>query len=64
MPGYVYGYEGEDTPRLFLKTGATLNVTDYWLVDDQLHFTVIEQAGPKAVEQSIPLNLLDLQKDR
>jgi len=64
MPGYVYGYEGEDTPQLFRKTGAILNVTDYWLVDDQLHFTVIEQAGPKAVEQSIPLNLLDLQKDR
>ena len=61
MPGHVYGYEGEDTPQLFFETGVILNVTDYWLVDDQLHFTVIEQSGTKAVEQ-YPLSLLDLQK--
>lgn len=61
-PVYVYGYEREDTPQLFLKNGGILNVTDYWLVDDQLHFTVIEQAGTKPVEQSIPFDALDLQK--
>jgi hypothetical protein len=61
-PVYVYGYEREDTPQLYLKDGTILNVTDYWLVDDQLHFTVIEQAGTKPVEQSMPFSALDLQK--
>jgi hypothetical protein len=61
-PVYVYGYEREDTPQLYLKDGTILNVTDYWLVDDQLHFTVIEEAGTKPVEHSIPFDALDLQK--
>ena len=61
-PVYVYGYEREDTPQLYLKNGTILNVTDYWLVDDQLHFTVIEQAGTKPVEQSMPFDALDLQR--
>lgn len=61
-PVYAYGYEREDTPQLYLKDGTILNVTDYWLVDDQLHFTVIEEAGTRPVEQSIPFEALDLQK--
>jgi len=60
-PVYVYGYEREDTPQLYLKDGTILNVTDYWLVDAQLHFRVIE-AGTKPVEHSIPFDALDLQK--
>jgi hypothetical protein len=62
MPVYVFGYEREDTPQLYLKDGSILNVTDYWLVDDQLHFKVIEQAGTKPVEQSMLFDALDLQK--
>lgn len=61
-PVYVYGYEREDTPQLYLKDGMILNVTDYWVVDDQLHFTIIEQTGTKPAEQSIPFEALDLQK--
>ena len=61
-PVYVYGYEREDTPQLYLKDGTILNVTDYWVVDDQLHFTMIEQTGTKPAEQSIPFEALDLQK--
>jgi len=38
---YAYGEERPDVPQLFLKDGTILNVTDYWLVDDQLHFTMI-----------------------
>jgi hypothetical protein len=38
-----------------------LNVTDYWLVDDQLHFTMIEEDGTKPAEHVIPLDALDLQ---
>lgn len=61
-PVYVYGYEREDTPQLYLKDGTILNVTDYWVVDDQLHFTMIEESGTKPAEQSIPFEALDLQK--
>jgi hypothetical protein len=61
-PVYVYGYEREDTPQLFLKDGTILNVTDYWLVDGELHFNVIQEAGTKPVEHSIPFHTLDLQK--
>jgi hypothetical protein len=58
----VYGEEGPDLPQLFLKDGTVLNVTDYWLVDDQLHFTMIEEEGGKPVEHAIPFDALDLQR--
>jgi hypothetical protein len=61
-PVYVFGNEREDTPQLFLKDGTILNVTDYWVADNQLHFTMIEEAGAPAVEHSIPFDELDLQK--
>jgi hypothetical protein len=61
-PAYVYGMEGRDVPQLFLQDGAILNVSDYWVVDGQLHFLMIEQEGVKPVEQVIPFGELDLQK--
>jgi len=57
-----YGEETPDLPQLFLKDGTVLNVTDYWLVDDQLHFTMIEEEGGKPVEHVIPFDALDLQR--
>jgi hypothetical protein len=57
-----YGEEGPDLPQLFLKDGTILNVTDYWLVDDQLHFTMIEEEGGKPVEHVIRFDALDLRK--
>jgi len=57
----VYGEESEDLPQLFLKDGTILNVTDYWLVDGQLHFTMIDQNVTKPAEQVIPFDALDLQ---
>lgn len=57
----VYGEERSDLPQLFLKDGTILNVTDYWLVDGQLHFTMIEENGTKPAEQMIPFDALDLQ---
>jgi hypothetical protein len=57
----VYGEERSDIPQLFLKDGTILNVTDYWLVDGQLHFTMIEENGTKPAEQVIPFDALDLQ---
>lgn len=59
---YVYGGEREDFPQLYLKDGTVFNVTDYWVVDNQLHFTMIEEIGAKSVEHSIPFEELDLQK--
>lgn len=61
-PVYVYGEEREDLPQLFLKDGTVLNVSDYWLVDDKLHFTTIEEDGSKPVEHVIPFDALDLQR--
>ena len=60
IPVYVYGREGPDIPQLFLNDGTILNVTDYWLVDGQLHFMLVEEEKP--VEQVIPFDELDLQK--
>jgi hypothetical protein len=60
-PVYDYGEERPDLPQLFLKDGTILNVTDYWLVDDQLHFTMIESEGGEPVEHVIPFDALDLQ---
>lgn len=54
-----YGGQGRDYPELYLKDGTVLTVTDYWLVDDQLHFTMIE--GDKSVEQVIALDELDIE---
>lgn len=60
-PVYVYGDERPDLPQLFLKDGTVLNVTDYWRVDDQLHFAMIEEYGTKPAEHVIPFDALDLQ---
>lgn len=57
----VYGEERVDLPQLFLKDGTILSVTDYWLVDDHLHFTMIESEGAKPGEHVIPFEALDLQ---
>jgi hypothetical protein len=46
-PVYVDGEQRPDLPQLFLKDGAILDVTDYWLIDEQLHFTMIEENGTK-----------------
>ena len=59
---YVYGQQRPDNPQLFLKDGTLLNVTDYWVVDGQLHFMMIEEDGIKPVEQVIPFDQLDLQR--
>ena len=36
-------------------------MTDYWLVDGQLHFTTVEDAGTKSVEHALSFDTLDLQ---
>lgn len=61
-PEYVY-YGGErELVLLFLKDGTVYNVTDYWFVKDEVHFTTLEDGGTKSVEQALGLDDLDLQK--
>ncbi len=60
-PVYVYGEQRPDLPQLFLKDGTILSVTDYWVVDGQLHFTMIEENGAKPAEYVIVFDTLDLQ---
>ena len=61
-PWYPYGEERRDLVRLFLKDGTMYDVTDYWVVDDQMHFTTIEEGGTKSVEHIIGFDELDLQR--
>jgi hypothetical protein len=63
-PSYVYGERERDLPQLYMKDGTVYTVTDYWLVDDQLHFVMMEpgpQGGMKTVEHVIDFDELDLQ---
>jgi hypothetical protein len=58
-------YGGEETrelPQLYLKDGTVYRVTDYWLVNGQIHFTTLEEGGTKSVEHVIPFEDLDLQQ--
>lgn len=56
------GGEGHELPQLYLKDGTAYSVTDYWLVNGQMHFTMVEESGTKTVEQVIDFDELDLQK--
>ena len=58
-PAYPYRGGRRELPQLYLKDGTVYDVTDYWLVDGQLHFTVPEDE--KSVEHVIDFDELDLQ---
>lgn len=60
--GEIYSGGGRELPQLYLKDGTINNVTDYWLVNNQLHFTTIDESGTKWVEHTIDFDQLDLQK--
>ena len=64
LPIYISGggEGGRELAQLYLKDGTVYNVTDYWVVDNQLHFTTIDDSGTKWVEHTIPFDRLDLQK--
>jgi hypothetical protein len=61
-PLYIYGERRRDLAQLYLKDGTVYNVTDYWLVNDQLHFTTLDESGTKWIEHVIDFDQLDLQK--
>lgn len=59
---YLPPGEGRELVQLYLKDGTIYSVTDYWLVNDQLHFTTIDAGGTQSSEQVIGFDRLDLQK--
>ena len=56
-----YGEANSQFVQLYLKDGTVYNVTDYWLVNGELHFKTVEENGTKVVEHEIDFGLLDLQ---
>jgi hypothetical protein len=61
-PVYVYGGDERDLIWLYLKDGTVYVVTDYWLVNGQMHFSMVEDDPTKPAEHAIPYNELDVQK--
>lgn len=60
-PVYYYGEPNSQYPQLYLKDGTVYNVTDYWLVNGELHFKTAEDNFTKVVEHEIDFDQLDLQ---
>ena len=61
-PMYLYDGGVRELAQLYLKDGTVYYVTDYWLVNDELHFTTVEERGTKSVEHVIDFDRLDLQR--
>jgi hypothetical protein len=59
---YVYNLDGRQLVQLYLKDGTGYEVNDYWFVDNQIHFTMLDESGTKSVEQAIGLEELDFQR--
>jgi hypothetical protein len=59
---FMYGDEQRDLAQLYLKDGTVYNVTDYWLVNSELHFTMFTPGTEQSTEEVIDFDQLDLQK--
>ena len=57
-----YGRGARELPEIYLKDGTVYSVTDYWVVNGELHFTMADESGTKSVEHVIALDELDLQR--
>lgn len=63
VPVYVYGAERHDQVQLFLKDGTIYNVNDYWFVNDEVHFTMLQElpdGGFRNVERVTAEDQLDV----
>lgn len=58
-PVYVYALDGHPLVQLYLKDGSVYSVNDYWFVNGQIHFTMLDQSGTKSLEQVIGFDELD-----
>lgn len=64
-PDYVLvGSASPARPQLVFNDGTTYTVSDYWRVDDQLHFVTVEEGGTKSMPHSVPFDSLDLQRTK
>jgi hypothetical protein len=64
-PEYLYlGNDSPARPQLKFKDGTTYTVSDYWRVDDQLHFITVEEGGTKSVPHTVPFDSLDVQRTK
>jgi hypothetical protein len=61
-PVYMYVPEDRDLVWLYLKDGTVYDVTDYWFVNGQVHFSMLEDDPTKPAEHMIPFDELDVQK--
>jgi hypothetical protein len=61
-PAYLYYGGGHELVWLYLKDGTAYGVSDYWFVNDQLHFIALQEGGVKSEEKVIGLDELDVQK--
>jgi hypothetical protein len=61
-PVYVYSLDGHPLVQLYLKDGSVYSVNDYWFVDGQIHFTMVDQSGTKSLEQAVAFDELDVQR--
>jgi hypothetical protein len=61
-PVYLYGAEQPGLIGLYLKDGRVYGAIDYWFVNGNLHFTMVDEGGDRAVEHVIPFDELDLQR--
>jgi len=61
-PVYLYGGEGGALIGLYLKDGTAYGVLDYWFVNGDIHFTLVEDGGDRAVEHVIAFDELDWQR--
>jgi hypothetical protein len=62
LPLYAYAGDARELVELYFTDGSEASVTDYWVVDGQIHFTAVEQGAPNPVERVVDFNDLDLQK--
>jgi hypothetical protein len=59
---YLYGGEERGLIALYLNDGTVYGAIDYWFVNGDIHFTMVEEGGDRAVEHVIPFDELDLQR--
>jgi hypothetical protein len=50
--------------QLVFNNGTSYTVTDYWRVDDQLHFITVEEGGTKFVPHTVPFDDLDVERTK
>jgi hypothetical protein len=61
-PVYIYSLDGHQLVQLYLKDGTAYSVNDYWFVDKDVHFTLLDESATKSVEQVISFDDLDVQR--